>query len=63
MLINKSLIYNALLKYESDNFTLEILTYSEIEDKKALLEQYYLDRLKPEYTLIKVSYDRFKHSP
>lgn len=49
-----SLIYMALLKYGYSNFKLEIIEYC----KPHLLisrEQYYLDRLKPEYNICKIA--------
>jgi group I intron endonuclease len=57
------LIVNALLKYGYSNFRVEILEYCE---KENLLEreQYYLDKLKPEYNILTIagsSYG-FKHS-
>nr|YP_009750534.1 GIY-YIG endonuclease [Tolypocladium cylindrosporum]QIJ60539.1 GIY-YIG endonuclease [Tolypocladium cylindrosporum] len=44
-------IYKALLKYKYNNFRLEILEYSEINDL-IKLEQYYIDLLKPEYNIL-----------
>nr|QCW06890.1 hypothetical protein [Drechslerella brochopaga] len=56
-LVNKksiSLIYQAILKYEHKNFSLEILEYCE---KKEVLtrEQYYLDLLNPEYNILQIA--------
>lgn len=57
------IIYKALLAYEYENFTLEILEYC---DPASILEreQYYLDTLKPEYNILKVAGSSFgyKHS-
>lgn len=58
--INKSLkrgnsmIYNAILKYKHNNFSLEILEYC---DNNILLEreQYYIDLLNPEYNICKTA--------
>jgi group I intron endonuclease len=61
---NESIISNSLLKYGYNNFSLDILEYCE----PSLLmkrEQYYLDRLKPEYNILKIAGSRlgYKHSP
>jgi group I intron endonuclease len=61
---NRSIISNSLLKYGYNNFSLDILEYCEL----SLLikrEQYYLDRLKPEYNILKIANSRLgcKHSP
>lgn len=49
-----SYIYRAILKYNYDNFRLEILEYC---DKKDIIirEQFYIDSLKPEYNISKVA--------
>ena len=56
-------IKDALLKYGHKKFSLEILEYCK---KKDLLEreQYYLDKLNPEYNILKQAYSLlgFKHS-
>ena len=56
-------IIQALFKYGHDNFILEILEYC---DKSILLEreQYYLDKLKPEYNILKFAYSMlgYKHT-
>lgn len=51
---NKSKIYKALLKYDYVNFRLDILEYC---SKKHVIEreQYYLDKLNPEYNICKVA--------
>lgn len=60
---NKSIIYRALLKYGYSKFKLNIVEYCEIS---VLIEreQYYIDKLKPEYNILKVagSLAGFKHS-
>jgi group I intron endonuclease len=48
------LINRALLKYGYSNFSLEILEYCE-PDKCIEREQYYIDRLKPEYNILKTA--------
>jgi group I intron endonuclease len=60
---NKSLVYNALLKYGYSKFTLEILEYCEPENVISR-EQYYLDLLKPEYNILKIAGSNlgFKHA-
>ena len=59
----RSIIYSALLKHGYDNFSLDILEYCEIN---ILIEreQYYLDLLKPEYNILKVTSSRlgYKHT-
>jgi group I intron endonuclease len=56
-------IYQAISKYGLDNFTLEILEYC-CKDITIEREQFYLDKLKPEYNLLKKagSILGFKHS-
>lgn len=60
---NRMAIYQAISKYGLENFTLEILEYC---CKYATIEreQFYLDKLKPEYNLLKKagSIIGFKHS-
>jgi hypothetical protein len=60
---NNSLIYKALLKYNYDNFRLDILEYC---DPKLIFkrEQYYLDNLKLEYNTLKFAGSRLgcKHN-
>lgn len=57
------MIYKALLKYGYSNFSLEILEYCDPQNiiKR---EQYYLDKLNPEYNLLKFAGSSlgFKHS-
>nr|YP_010121889.1 GIY-YIG endonuclease [Monilinia fructicola]QRF72265.1 GIY-YIG endonuclease [Monilinia fructicola] len=57
------MIYRSLIKNGYSNFKLEILEYCEI-DVVIEREQYYLDRFKPEYNILKVagSLRGFKHS-
>jgi group I intron endonuclease len=56
-------ISRALLKYGYKNFSLDILEYCEsnILSKR---EQYYIDKLKPEYNILKINNNnlRSKHS-
>lgn len=47
---NSCIIYNALLKYGYSSFKLDILEYCEPIDL-IKREQYYLDKLKPEYNI------------
>ena len=56
-------IYQAISKYGLDNFTLEILEYS-CKDSTIEREQFYLDKLQPEYNLLKKAGSNFgfKHS-
>lgn len=56
-------IHLALLKYEHNNFTLEILEYCS-KDMLIEREQYYLDLLNPEYNILKHAYSLlgYKHS-
>jgi hypothetical protein len=51
---NYMIIYKALLVYDYDNFTLEILEHCE---SSVLLEreQYYIDLLKPNYNILKIA--------
>ena len=53
--LTRSSIYSSLLKNGYSNFKLEILEYCE---KKYLLnrEQYYIDKLKPDYNILKTTY-------
>jgi len=59
----KSNIYNALLKYDYASFSLEILEYCE-KDVLIKREQYYIDKLKPEYNNLKAAKSRLssKHT-
>lgn len=54
IIVSKSLIYRALLKYGYGSFKLEILEYCDVG---ILLEreQYYLDTLNPEYNILKTA--------
>nr|QJQ35302.1 GIY-YIG endonuclease [Fusarium ficicrescens] len=58
-----SYIYRAILKYGHDNFSLSILKYC---DATELIkwEQYYIDKLKPEYNILKFagSSTGFRHT-
>jgi group I intron endonuclease len=64
ILKSRSIINNSLLKYGYNNFSLDIMEYCE---SSVLInrEQYYLDRLKPEYNILKIAGSSFgyKHSP
>lgn len=59
-------IHLALLKYEHNNFTLEILEYcsKDMLIEARAREQYYLDLLNPEYNILKHAYSLlgYKHS-
>jgi group I intron endonuclease len=59
----KSAIYSSILKYGRSKFKLEILEYCEPSEAVSR-EQYFLDRLKPEYNILKnaASFIGFKHS-
>lgn len=50
--LHNTIIHNALLKYGFSNFSLAILEY--VSNKEDLLtrEQYYIDKLKPEYNIL-----------
>lgn len=54
---SSSIIYSAILKYGHNKFSLDILEYCEI-DLLIVREQYYLDRLKPEYNILKIANSR-----
>lgn len=56
-------IYQAISKYGLENFTLEILEYC-CKDATIEREQFYIDKLQPEYNLLKKagSIIGFKHS-
>jgi excinuclease UvrABC nuclease subunit len=58
-----SAIHRALLKYGYSNFSLDILEYCE-PNELISREQYYIDKLKPEYNILKKagSILGFKHS-
>ena len=60
---NRMAIYQAISKYGLENFTLEILEYC-CKDATIEREQFYLDKLQPEYNLLKKagSIIGFKHS-
>lgn len=60
---NESKIYSALLKYDYDNFNLEILEYCKY-NKLTEREQYYIDKLKPQYNILKTGNSRLgaKHT-
>ena len=47
----------ALLNHGYSNFRLEILEYCDIKDL-ALIENYYINLLEPEYNLLKIAYSR-----
>ena len=57
---NNSVISSALLKYGYSNFSLDILEYCE---PNALLsrEQYYMDKIKPSYNILKVAGSSLGH--
>ena len=59
----RSFIYDALLKYGYDDFTLEILEYCNI-DILIEREQYYINHFKSEYNILKATNSRLgiKHS-
>jgi len=57
--ISKSIIYKALLKYNHDNFNLEIIEYCE-ENILIEREQYYLDNFQPKYNILKVAKNRLR---
>jgi hypothetical protein len=63
ILTSKSAIYNALLTYNYENFSLEILEYC---DRSIVInrEQYYLDKYEPEYNILTKAGSSlgFKHS-
>lgn len=50
MLRSKSVIYKAILKDGHSNFSFNILKYCDINELTKW-EQYYIDKLKPEYTM------------
>jgi len=52
-----SIIYNSLLKYGYNNFSLDILEYCE-PNELIKREQYYIDILKPEYNISKTAGSR-----
>lgn len=60
---DSSIIYNSILKYGYDKFSLDILEYCEL-DILIEREQYYMDLLKPEYNILKKAGSRlgFKHT-
>lgn len=60
---NKTPIHNAHIKYGYLNFSLKILEYCDIKNT-ILREQYYIDRLKPEYNILQKAGSSlgFKHS-
>ena len=60
---NRMAIYLAISKYGLNNFTLEILEYC-CKDATIEREQFYLDKLQPEYNLLKKAGSNygFKHS-
>ncbi len=63
LVASKRLIDKALLKYGYSNFRLEILEYCDI-DILLVREQYYIDKLKPEYNIAPIAGSTlgFKHS-
>jgi group I intron endonuclease len=63
LLKGNSRIYNGLLKYGYNNFTLDIMEYCE-PDILIEREQYYINKLNPEYNILKIAGNRlgFKHS-
>lgn len=63
LLKTKTPIHNALVKYGYSNFSLEILEYCD-PNNVILREQYYFDKLKPDYNLLQKAGSSlgFKHS-
>lgn len=63
LLKSRSLIHNSILKYDYDNFNLEIIEYCE-PFSLIKREQYYLDILNPEYNICKIAGSTFgkKHT-
>lgn len=63
LLVNNSIIYSSLLKYNYSNFSFNILKYCEL-NLLLIKEQYYLDLLKPKYNICKIAGSRLnvKHS-
>ena len=61
---SKMIIYKALLKYDHENFKLEILEYCEPE-KCLERENYYLKLLKPKYNILQKARSSrgYKHTP
>jgi group I intron endonuclease len=57
----KSIIYNALLKYEHSGFKLDILEYCAPNDIIER-EQYFISLLKPEYNILAVARSSFSRS-
>ena len=55
-----SIIFNAILKYNINNFSLDILEYCEV-NSLIIREQYYIDLLKPEYNILKIAGSRLGH--
>lgn len=53
-------INNAIEKYGLEKFSLDILEYCNKEDT-IKREQYYIDKLKPEYNLLKIAGSMFGH--
>jgi len=60
---NKSIIYKSLLKYDYNNYTLDVLEYCE-PNMLIRREQHYIDMLKPEYNICLIAGSRLgtKHS-
>ena len=52
LMLNKTPIHNALIKYGHNKFSLEILEYCEEGENPVLREQYYLELLNPEYNVL-----------
>lgn len=63
ILKSKSIIYNAILKYDYTDFRLDILEYCD-KDSVIKREQYYIDILKPKYNIHNIAGSAFgfKHS-
>lgn len=53
----RSAIYNSLLKYGYENFSLDILEYCDL-NFLITRKQYYIDLLKPEYNILKTAGSR-----
>lgn len=55
---NKSQIYNSLYKNGYSNFKLDILEYCEDKHLVVKREQHYIDKIKPEYNILKFAGSR-----
>lgn len=61
-MLTRSFIYSSVLKNGYSNFKLDILEYCKKQDL-LVREQFYIDKLKPGYNILKTSYSSlgFKH--